>query len=292
MENEFRTYSVEEDGCCQTLQEWLPRFQQLCMSCCSCVYCQGQGELESKQKVQFAHLEYRPVIDSNILTGNTLFQSSDTSYYFPQTHQTVWPEHGSHYKANTSPVISEQPRGLDPTRRSNRFLMALKGKKRTYLQSTRTKLCHNPASPLPSLAHSSIEDPNQPTLTLAIMHDIQGSTLSVSLKFASNLNFLMDKPHKRNIHPSVSVFLLPSKNEIMQTQAVMQSNNPVFNQKFVFTGVPVSDLMEQTLVFQVYHGRTLIGITRVPLASADLLGYTVCKHIDSVLETTETEVSL
>jgi hypothetical protein len=167
--------------------------------------------------------------------------------------------------------------------------MALKSKKRAHLQSFRSKLRHNPASPLPSLAHSSIEDPNQPTLTLTTMHDIQGSTLTVSLKFASNLNFLMDKLHKRTVQPFISVFLLPSKNEILQTHAVQESNNPVFNKKFVFSGVPVSDLNEQTLVFQVYHSRTLIGITRVHLNSADLLGYTVCKHIDSVMESTETE---
>jgi hypothetical protein len=170
--------------------------------------------------------------------------------------------------------------------------MALKSKKRAHLQSFRSKLRHNPASPLPSLAHSSIEDPNQPTLTLTTMHDIQGSTLTVSLKFASNLNFLMDKLHKRTVQPFISVFLLPSKNEILQTHAVQESNNPVFNKKFVFSGVPVSDLNEQTLVFQVYHSRTLIGITRVHLNSADLLGYTVCKHIDSVMESTETEVSV
>ena len=298
MENEFLAYSVEEDSsCCEFLQQCVPKCRQLCreaLSCCYCCCCTGSigHPSESKQKVQFAHVEYRPLIDSNILTGNTLLHTAGGSFYFPQTHQTLWPEHGSHYKPiKASPVISEQPRGSDHTRRSSRFLAALKQRKRTHTRNVHDKLTHDPTSPLPSLAHSSIEDPQQPTLTLAVMHDIQGSTLTVFLKFASNLNFLLENPYKQLVTATVSAYLLPSKNEILQTSPTNESNNPVYNEKFVFAGVSVSDLSEQTIVFQVYHNRALIGMTRLPLNTADLLGYTVCKHIDRISEFSETEVS-
>lgn len=123
------------------------------------------------------------------------------------------------------------------------------------------------------------------------MHDIQASTLTVMLKFGSNLNQLMENMYKIKLNPSVTAYLKPSKNEIFHTDIVSETYNPVFSTKFVFTGVPVSELPEQTLVFQVYHDRNLIGITKVPLNSTDLFGYTVCKHIDKVSEATADEVS-
>lgn len=289
MENEFHSYKQDKEGCCRLLQECIPKccgivfeaFQ--CSFCCCCFH----RDTSSETKVHFPHVAYRPVIDSNVLTGNTLFLGSGGTYYFPQTHHTLWPEHGSHFKS--SPVISEQPR-FDTPRRGSKLLSVLKVRA-PQLKNISRKLRHDPASPLPSLAHSSIEDPDQPTLTFASLHDIQGSTLTVILKFASNLNHLMNHKHKIKLNPSITAYVKPSKNEILRTDIVQETYNPVFSKKFVFTGVPVSELPEQTLVFQVYHDRTPIGITRVPLNSTDLLGYTVCKHIDKITEFSVDEVS-
>ena len=317
MEHEFLSFEEEEEdgaSCCPLLllRDCLPACRQLCEEalatacclsrCCCCppVFSSGGDEKKSnkpkKPPAAFPRVEYRPLIDSNILTGNTLLHTAGGEYYFPQTHQTLWPKHGTTRlrPIKTSPVVSEQPApfGDEHVRRSTRLLSALTPRK---LQGFRSgKLRHDPTSPLPSLAHSSIEDPDQPTLTFATMHDIQSSTLTVFLKFASNLNYLFDKPHKQPVvHASVSLFLFPSKNEILQTQSdsSLESNNPVFNDQFLFSGVPVSELFEQTLVFQVYNGRVLIGTARIQLSSADLLGYTVCKHIDRVTEYTDGEVS-
>lgn len=287
MENEFQSYRLDREDCCRLLQECIPKCRRIICEtfqcCCSCF----NHETSPETNKVFPHVAYRPLIDSNILTGNTLFLGTAGAYYFPQTHQTYWPEHGSHYKP--SPVISEQPR-IDTTRRGSRLLSVLKGKA-PQLKNVRNKLRHNPASPLPSLAHSSIEDPDQPTLTFTSMHDIQASTLTVMLKFGSNLNHLMENKYKIKLNPSVTAYLKPSKNEIFHTDIVHEAYNPVFSTKFVFTGVPVSELPEQTLVFQVYHDRTLIGITKVPLNSTDLFGFTVCKHIDKVTEVSVDEVS-
>lgn len=316
MENEFLAYSVEDESCScyRFLGECFPVSGELCKQflCCACCfsYCccleesaislgSADGRGEKKSPAHFPRVEYKPLIDSNILTGNTLLHTSGGEYYFPQTKQTLWPEHGARYQPIKScPVVSEQPHSLGNThlRRSTRIITAIKAHKRSQLRSFRSpkKQKYDPTSPLPSLANSSIEDPDQPTLTFATMHDIQTSTFTIFLKFASNLNQLLDKPHKQSTHSSISLYLLPSKNEIHQTHSDLSvaSNNPVYNERFVFSGVPISDLFEQTLVFQVYDGRALIGTTKILLSSADLLGYTVCKHIDRVTEYTDCDVSI
>ena len=248
-------------------------------------------------KTHFAKVQYRPVIDSNVLTGNTLLRSASGAYYFPQSGQTVWPEHGAqHLLLQAPPVVSEQPFGGEKIRRSARLLAALRGRRRaTTVSSTRKQqFLYDSTSPLPSLACSSIEEPDQPTLAFAAIHDIQMSTLTVFLKFASNLNYLMENPQKHTVHPFVTLHILPTKSEILQANlegSQKTTNNPVFNQRFVFDSVPVSDIGEQTLVFRVYNGRSLIGTAKIPLGSIDLLGFTLCKHIDRITDLTDIEVS-
>lgn len=268
-----------------------------CNPCCCCISMSSESTEKDHKKPHFARIQYRPLIDSNILTGNTLLGSTQGAFYFPQTHQTLWPEHGAHYRPiKASPVITEQPFGTEKIRRSARILAALRGRRRTTTVSTsKCKYFHDPTSPLPSLAQSSIEDPNQPTLTFSAIHDIQTSILTVFLKFASNLNHLMETPKKQNVHFFVTLHILPSKNEILQTCAkpsTESTNNPVFNQEFMFDGVPVGEVAEQTVVFRIYHGRALIGISKVPLSSIDLLGFTICKHITKIAECSDVEVSM
>ena len=304
---EFLPYNAEEqNSCCQNLQDCcLPSFSLVCAEslskcfCCSpCCTTMSDSARKDQKKEQFARIQYRPMIDSNILTGNTLLRTARGSYYFPQTHHTLWPEHGDHYRQiKASPVISEQPFGGEKVRRSARILAALKGRRRAPTTSTKCKqqFFYDPTSPLPSLAQSSIEQPDQPTLTFAAIHDIQTSMLTIFLKFASNLNHLFENPQKQILHSFVTLHILPSKNEILQTcarAAHESNNNPVFNQQFVFDGVPVSELAEQTLVFRVYNGRALIGISNIPLSSIDLLGFTICKRICKISECPDIEVSV
>jgi hypothetical protein len=280
-ENEFLAYDLEEDSSCCRL------FLDLCFPARSS---HAQPAEKDQRKIHFARVEYRPLIDWNILTGNTLLQTAGGAYYFPQTHQTLWPEHGAHYRPiKASPVVSEQPFGSERIRRSARLFSVLTGRKRAQTSPTMSKEHDTHRYLSPSLAQSCIDDPNQPTLTLSVIHDIQTSTLTIFLKFASNLNYLMENPHKQLVHTSVNLYMFPSKNEIFQTRTdpSHESNNPILHQDFVFSGVPVSDLVEQILVFRVYHGRTLIGVLKIPLNSIDLLGFTICKPIEKITDLTE-----
>jgi hypothetical protein len=280
----------EESFCvCHYLQNCLLPSPSTCSPCCM----EKSDSTEKDQK--FPRIQYRPVIDSNILTGNTLLQSTQGTYYFPQTSQTLWPEHGSHHLPVTaSPVISEQPFGSEKVRRSTRILAALKGRSSaTSTKRKQQKFVFDSTSPPSCLAQSSIEDPNQPTLTFAIIHDIQTSTLTIFLKFASNLNQLFENPRKQNVHFFVTLHILPSKNEILQTCAkpsTEATSNPVFDDEFVFDGVPIGEVPEQTLVFRVFHGRALIGILKIPLSSIDLLGFTISKPICKITDLPDFEV--
>ena len=292
MDSESFSEDEEESFCfCQYLQNCLlPGSPGTCFFCSPC--CMGESDYTEKDQ-KFPRIQYRPVIDSNILTGNTLLQSTQGTFYFPQTSQTLWPEHGSHHvPATVSPVISEQPFGSEKVRRSTRILAALKGRRRSTATSAKRKqqkFVFDSTSTASCLSQSSsIEDPNQPTLTFAIIHDIQASTLTVFLKFASNLDQLFENPQKQNVHFFVTLHILPSKNEILQTSAkpsTEATSNPVFDDEFVFDGVPIGEVAEQTLVFRVFHGRALIGILKIPLSSIDLLGFTIskpiCKRTDS-----------
>lgn len=304
-DQEFLLYSSEPDessssscSCCQRLHECCGPLSVeslancfLCSLCCCCTP-------EEKPAEKFTRIQYRPVIDSNIITGNTLLRTAEGSYYFPQTSHTLWPQHGAQYR-RTHPVVSEQPLGSDKIRRSTRFLAAIRGRRRTpstaaSLSPHQHQFLYDPTSPLPSLAHSSIEEPEQPTLTFALAHDIQTSTLTVFLKFASNLNHLFDNPKRTISHCFITIHILPSANELLQTSTNPSNdsnNNPVFNEQFVFDGVPVSEVDEHIIIFRVYNGRSLIGISKIPMFSMDLLGYTVCKHIDRITSA-DLEVSL
>ena len=62
---------------------------------------------DSETEIYPQQVYYKPMIDSNILTGNILLQSAQGAFYFPQTSQTLWPEHGAHYRPiKASPVTS------------------------------------------------------------------------------------------------------------------------------------------------------------------------------------------
>ena len=290
MENEFQSY-LESDKFC--LQECFSKCYHLCCEA-MCTYCQDSGA--SSKSAHYLHVQYRPLVDSNMLEGNIQLPFvPGGSYYFPQTHHTIWPEH-LHYEPSC--VVSEQPhhtsKPFDHSHRQSRIFSTFRAK-RPHLNlrsKARVHFSH------PSLAQSSVDDPDTPSLTFACMYDIQGSILTVTVKFASNLGALMHK-HKEHTElkkkkciTSITAYLLPSKNEILNADTPDQAHNPVFNKEFVFRGVPVGELEEETLVFHIYHNRVLIGEVKLPLKTGELLGYTICKHIDVISESVADEVWL
>ena len=89
-----------------------------------------------------------------------------------------------------------------------------------------------------------------PTLLFSLYFDIQRRTLTVNLMQAGNL------PHKDPAHgtcdPFVMMFLLPNKEEVLQSVIRQRTLNPKFHQTFEFNGLLANELKNQVLVFRIF----------------------------------------
>ncbi|XP_026688151.1 synaptotagmin 1-like [Diaphorina citri] len=75
--------------------------------------------------------------------------------------------------------------------------------------------------------------------------------------------------------PYVKVYLLPDKKKKFETKVHRKTLNPVFNETFVFKGVPYADAMNKTLVFAIFDfdrfsKHDQIGEVKVALCQIDL----------------------
>ena len=129
---------------------------------------------------------------------------------------------------------------------------------------------------------SSDEQEDTPTLQFSLYYDIQRRTLTVHLQKAYNLP--VKGVDMRACNSFVVLFLLPSREEILQTPVVEKDLNPVFDQVFEFRGILSQELYQQVLVLQVFdHDRflsdDLIGTVLIPMKEAELYGMTMKRKI-------------
>ena len=129
---------------------------------------------------------------------------------------------------------------------------------------------------------SSDEQEDTPTLQFSLYYDIQRRTLTVHLQKAYNLP--VKGVDMRACNSFVILFLLPSREEILQTPIVEKDLNPVFDQVFEFRGILSQELYQQVLVLQVLdHDRflsdDLIGTVLIPMKEAELYGMTMKRKI-------------
>ena len=240
-----------------------------CRACCKPFCCCCFKSQSTPQK--YACIEYKPVADpsSDVKVPPMSPFIPDSTQLFPQKEEKLWPQH-----------LQLSPSSVDPYRRQSQLLTAPTPVKVVPPKRTST---------LPSIAHSSFDDSDKPMLTFSVMYDIQSGILYVTLKFATNLESLL--PPKALMSKistaSVSIYLLPNKKEIMHAETDVRTTNPVFNKTVQFDGILVGKLEWKTLVFELYYNRALIGTVKLPLKDADLLGYTVCKHIERSSEHSE-----
>lgn len=133
-------------------------------------------------------------------------------------------------------------------------------RQRKMLSKSRTLPAHvtSPPSYLASGADEGASAPpitdDPPMLYFSLYFDIQRRTLSVNLMKAENL------PQKQacqgSCDPFVMMFLLPNKQEVLQSVIKQRTLNPVFKQVFEFSGILAHDLKNQVLVFRVFdHDR-------------------------------------
>jgi len=261
MESELNPIRVfpEEDNSCMS------KCVESCLSLCCCV---------TDDKIQrYTHVQYRPITD----LSQPPHVTADEVLCFPQSGITIWPQHRRSIQA-----ITEEPQSTPTFSRQ----ASVRAKLSSTESATQFPSFQPPSLPPPDFGEA--QNTNEPTLNFALFYDMQMRVLRVYIKFASNLDALqVGHVHRKNCDSSISAFLLPNKDEILQVCNKYTRDNPLFNKKMEFSGILASDLRQQTLVIHLHDYRTLIGIVKVPLGNADLLGHVICKKIESSAHSTE-----
>ena len=101
---------------------------------------------------------------------------------------------------------------------------------------------------------SSVTDENPPYIYFSLYFDIQRRALMVNLIKVENLP--PKPPNQGSCDPFVMLFLLPNKQEVLQSVVKQRTLNPEFQQVFEFGGILANDLKNQVLVFRIFdHDR-------------------------------------
>ena len=104
------------------------------------------------------------------------------------------------------------------------------------------------------------EDP-PPLLYFSLYFDIQRRALTLNLIKIVNLP---QKPaNQGSCDPFVMMFLMPNKQEVLQSVIKQRTLNPEFQQVFEFGGILANDLKNQVLVFRVFDHDRLVCVCRV-----------------------------
>eukprot|EP00731_Ephydatia_muelleri_P029789 Em0021g312a len=126
-----------------------------------------------------------------------------------------------------------------------------------------------------------------PRLEYSLYYDIQRRVLSVFLHQCFHLN----PPgfSKGAVNSYVVLFLVPKKEEVLESKVVERTQDPVFNQVFEFGGIQLSELLQQTLMFRIYRqdrlvSSRLIGSVAVRMDQADLYNQPMVAFVDDKSE--------
>ena len=135
-------------------------------------------------------------------------------------------------------------------------------------------ITEQPTSFIPVSDVSSPEPSDEPTLEFMVYYDFQKFTLTVTLIQATNLPA---KDKSGTSDPYVTLFLLPHKEDIHRSKTHYKTLNPIFNESFTFEGIQYSEVMERTLVLQVFDEDKIskndnIGLIVMPLRKTELHG--------------------
>uniref|UniRef100_A0A8D8X4Z9 Synaptotagmin 1 n=1 Tax=Cacopsylla melanoneura TaxID=428564 RepID=A0A8D8X4Z9_9HEMI len=109
-------------------------------------------------------------------------------------------------------------------------------------------------------------------LQYKLEYDFNANSFSVTVLQAEDLPAL---DMGGTSDPYVKVYLLPDKKKKFETKVHRKTLNPVFNETFVFKGVPYADAMNKTLVFAIFDfdrfsKHDQIGEVKVALCQIDL----------------------
>lgn len=125
---------------------------------------------------------------------------------------------------------------------------------------------------------------NVPEIEFSLYYDIQCRTLTVHLQCAKHLPL---KSRKVTLNPIVLLYLVPNREDILESKVVENSTNPYFDQSLEFKGLLPDEVRRQSLVFRIYSQSAkgdLLGGLALPLSEADLFGMKHRMKIDTDTE--------
>ena len=116
---------------------------------------------------------------------------------------------------------------------------------------------------------------NLPCIDLIVHYDFQLYALTVNLLSARNLP--INNLREGILHPYVTLFILPHREDIFRSKTGAGNINPVFNERFVFGSFSYEEVRKRTLVLRVLDessstDNTLIGNVILPLHKTELHG--------------------
>ena len=204
-------------------------------------------------------------------------------HHYPPISSQTSPKRRPLFK--TRPAMQQQRKALDecPLPEDDLQLLVCDMKDEgpfTYEQLGGTADRSNSASPT-----RFMEQPQQLPITnlhFSLCYDIQLHTLGVNLHEASNLPTTSSLG---SVNPFFVMFLLPSKEEVLQTETFkIETSNPCFHTMCTFHAVTMNDVHQLILVIQVFDCDRLlkdhlIGTVTMPLKEADLYGSVVTKMV-------------
>lgn len=270
-----------------------------CHRCCPNVECPCFGK-KRKAKEKYPYIEYyepakavdvseRPEQAYHKVPLEKIFEFPQESTEF-RTHPQV-----GRQSLDSHILISQQPQAVQPEQGFEP--MYITGRGRTI--GTVSEIPTPDTSPDESFEVPPFTPPpeddtrvsdsaflpvgDEPSLQFALYYDIQRGVLAVNLLCAYNM------PKKEmwgSLDFVVSVYLLPSREQVYQSKIRSGTRNPMFNETFNFHSIVIvsEEIFEQVLVFQLFaHDKFtrdhLVGTVVVPLKEADLFGVTMVKKI-------------
>ena len=133
-------------------------------------------------------------------------------------------------------------------------------------------------------------DSKDPIIQFSLHYDVHQSKLRVHLQHASNLPEEFCRGMPAQCDPYVMLQLEPDREETFQSQIIKGTRNPTFNQDFQFKEFSFDNIIQQTLVCQIFNHaskKSLIGKACLPLTEVlgELTGVVMQMKIDTEVYT-------
>ena len=255
--------------------------------CCCCQWCaelQCCPGLKSKQEnSRFPHIQYSPVSVEKPSSDGMGISHGRVDDQLLEAHRVPNPEMVFSFVQDKSRFSVHPQMGVSTGNNPVTEQPSTSSFMQRFCLTNEAGQHHFPYLPVYREKTVNINDP---IIQFSLHYDVQHLKLRVHLQHASNL--LKESLHRRlmsaQCDPYVMLHLEPDREDTFQSQIVKNTRNPVFDQDFEFRGISLDNILQQTLVYQVYNhaSNKSIGRACLPLADVELSGVVVqMKTIDT-----------